>query len=357
MIEIVFNEEVLEVAKKEPLNDLIIDIYKLVDRFIIKHKIARSTIELYHLYSSNGIYLANELTNEIAELTEFVEMRTKIPYKEFDIVFNFKYFIKFYNIIDLGMSIIGNGEYIDNIVENMNIYTVLYNIECKDKWPIYKQIITKFGGNDGNNEHNIIYKSSKLWNFVKELDVVWVDKYLFICISDNIKQTIEQVKKIFEKQSYTISFKRLDYKIPTDFREIKMTVYVNDKIPIMDIYNNAEYELIPYYNIDNIKLANTYVRIRFLYVECIVIKLKTNLGYLNKDKSSQDITRIMNIIKSLSVEKDTPLFYGSYYPSIIAMKEKYLESSFYPYVPYMWKKANKEYRKIDKDRKQDKDSK
>ena len=359
MTYITFSEDILALAKNAKESKTVVDVYNACKKYFDSNSIPRSYVLEHTYFSDDGLYHANELTNIIATITDFVELVTRVPYKEFHIIFEFKYTIVIHSVNDISYKLLQSDTlYIDKDVDMIYIYSILSNIEHKDNWEKYTETLSQLtnshkGGYDSSNQESITlsYKnvgSETLWPRLASLNVVWTNTRRMSCITDNKTQTLQMLKHMFRN----IIFKDFDYKVPVDYREVKTTVYaeVKDrKIPILDIFNNAEFELIPYCekqcNGQNIKLAHRLTQLRFLYIEKTVSRLKTILGYKDDvNPINKDINVMLSNVQDSNAEP--PQFYGQYYPKHIAIKEQYLDSKFGSYTPYGWYKHHGSYREL-----------
>lgn len=116
-------------------------------------------------------------------------------------------------------------------------------------------------------------------------------------------------------------------------------------IPILDIFNSTEYELVPYIpytiTIDSkeyiIKIGNPWVLFRFMLIDIWIYKLLLGLKIINEQtyqfKERMLNANIQKIKKSDLMKKCFGLEYvGIHYDAIIN-KKKNTDKLFYPYVP------------------------
>lgn len=89
-----------------------------------------------------------------------------------------------------------------------------------------------------------------------------------------IEDSVTIIKKIF---GTAVVVREYNTHIPVDFQLIKHTIYVNDKA-ICDIYNSPQYELIPYRQVGERKLANWFVVLRFLFIDIWLMRLIGNIA-------------------------------------------------------------------------------
>jgi hypothetical protein len=210
-----------------------------------------------------------------------------------------------------------------------------------------KSIVTKSDKKEDKMEKII----TLLLNFIMDNDYVLITDYAFY-IENKVKNK-NSVLEFISKNSIDVDFElmmnylnkfelvQLEYKHKSvyinDYLTKKHSFYINKK-HILNIFNNASYELISYYTVDNYKIADSIVNIRFIYIS---IWLNIVAQKIFKIKSKEFVDIIENKKKMLDFYKknidiyDNKInFIGVYSDSKIEIKKMALEkimfkSSFY----------------------------
>lgn len=95
----------------------------------------------------------------------------------------------------------------------------------------------------------------------------------------------------------------------------KTTLYINNA-PVLDIFNCAEYELIPYEKIDNYMVGNKYVLLRFIYIEVWVAVVIQKLGLIDQRIKAIIIQQYLDDIDIVNkYEVINENYFGIHYPS------------------------------------------
>lgn len=374
---LVFSEDMLdELREREP--DELKNIKRVVEKFVVEHDLIVSNADSMLLYSSHPLYYANLLANTLAESLEYhVSLRTLVPYREFMVTCDLRFNI-FITILER-FSTMSIEQYVkDNSTEKptmmlpeielIGIYNILYNIEFKAKWDnavvvendLSAQLFAELHNNThiarGGGANMITITEANLSTLMKWMtnltNIVWVNKDKLMCISTNLKQTQKELDAMFSN----VSGKCTDYKISPDFRETKYTFYAsikNRQVPILDVFNCAEYELIPAIG----DLAHPIVQLKFLLVDLFTVTIKYKLNHIDEDKMKKIRYAILSKMRGIRQEaidkhdtlQDVPFdsFVGLYYPKEIAVKERFLgETNFPIYDPREFKAKNDAYREI-----------
>lgn len=331
------NKNIIMLFKKEygKYNDII-------ESYIRDNNLISTFDKSYHIYCDNALKHSNNLSNSISIETNYVEMKTNIPYKQFTIIVNtyllciIYSFGKFRNkpIIDiLSRSTIPfelllinkyqDAYYIENQpyddINDLNeLVQELYDGGYNDKQILYSNNIT---------DNNVIIG----YNALKLLGIKVKHNNRLQIITDNIDETLEKIKETYS----SANIKELDT-MTHDVRLKKYTAYIENK-PIIDIYNSGSYELIPYKKIDNIMVAHPYVICRFLMIDYwITILLET------PDDRIKDVIKTLMNINNVQYTQ----YYGVHEDKNIALKKLYKDTDFFSYFPYKHYKQNGSYRII-----------
>lgn len=344
-------------------------IYEVIENFIKENPVLVSTAihidRKYTVYCTNTLRMANNLANEIAKINHYVEMRTLVPYHSFSVVVEnnpfviFRKLTKFRNaeIIDIiSVREVNGFKTLPRELDLIAIYWSLYTIKNADEWDNIKQ--------EEQSLMNIIIGGKepekidihRLYNILMGIDAVLIGFYgsaYYGTISSNdrlqviscsIENTLVQVGNILDKFHIKYNVQEQDIKLPIDLRLKRVTIYaavVNKdvELPIMDIFNSAEYELIPYICHNKIKVGHPYVIAKFLLIDWWICELVR--GCEEKQK------RILDTIDQIRSHAPTiDLVYGVYDDENTALKKLYGASSFYSYKPGDYYKKHKTYRAV-----------
>ena len=335
------SQDIIEDAKKI-VDDLILQEYGPYIE-VIQKNIGDNLQEEFHelhkytIYCTDGLYHANRLSNELAKITKFVEMQTNVPYRKFTIfangypictVFSMGFF-RNDKVIDIIRN--KNNNFIPKELELIQAYHKLYDITKHDEWDELKCDAIEclecvIGGNR-------IYFDGLLigYHALNRLGLSHEKGRLQI-ISGNVDQSISQAKLMWPNAE----IKKVDLALPHDFRLEKRTVYVNKK-PVMDIFNSAEYELVPYIGRPKVNMiAHHYVICRFLLIDYWISVL-----FNTKRKN------LLHLVKKICESAGPPSqFYGVHIDERFALKKLHQDSAFTSYVPYKHYQKNNSFRDI-----------
>jgi hypothetical protein len=187
-------------------------------------------------------------------------------------------------------------------------------------------------------------------------------------ISNSTLKDIEYIKKIIRVETghedLLITHKIHSLHLPKDFRIKRCTLYLSShelkEVPFMDIFNSTEFELIPYYNLNltdcifgvshpkSIKIANSYVLLRYIMIDLWILRVINKIGQINKESLLHKIRSLFSLI--LEIKKaDISIFknvfgidyIGTNIDYVTAKKLEQLKSKHYPYIPILARKYNK----------------
>ena len=296
--------------------------------------------------------LFRQLCNKFGK--EF-SMRTEIPEKHYSIDHITKHYIRISYINQFkNKSLI---EYLTPvkikdflvlppILELIDIYKNIYNPEYAEEWAsmidkvkiikkitdnnIRQSIIDFKGGkedvSDRKKTEEILRSLKKiLLQFLKEYtDYILINRYdndtknILILSQNAILTDLDRINRYLAKQDsdYTIIYKKKNLFIGKDMRISKYTIYVvfaptnefvNNQRPLLDIYNNLEYELVPYYKDANgLRIAHDWVTIRFYYIEIWNILAAYQLEMLTYDKFAKYTNNIFQQIDEMKINWSEP---------------------------------------------------
>jgi hypothetical protein len=169
-------------------------------------------------------------------------------------------------------------------------------------------------------------------------------------IIDMIQSKIDIKHKIIAKTQ--------DLNIPKDFRTNRVTLYLQIKTnkgtidkPFLDIFNSTTFELIPYYQLDNINIGSKYVLIKFLFIDLWIVRIVEKLGYLDKKITNEKINRLLGLIQKFRNSTDPLIKYqGLFRDYSIDKKIFNMQNSLFKpkYIPEKYLKENGKYYTIEK---------
>ena len=170
-----------------------------------------------------------------------------------------------------------------------------------------------------------------------------------ILVKKNITQFIQELTNWLKtKTDYAIVCKKQNMYLLNDNRTKKITISLqiaNNKMkPIIDLYNNISFELIPYVTIiknkQNYKIGNLLVLSRYFMIDLWIISVLYNLNILNKEISNKKIRYIVFILNIIRNNKKyindifSLDFEGDYINEKVCKKiNKINDKIIYPYFP------------------------
>ena len=181
------------------------------------------------------------------------------------------------------------------------------------------------------------------------------------------EDTAKQIFKLIAGLHGDPNMQNYNVKLPVDFRIERTTIYSRVKtgsgvrnIPVVDVFNSASYELIPYIaggegltgelgTEFGPLIGHPTVVIKFLLIDLWIHMLRNKIGDMHDNIFREKQSRISDCISRLR-ELKMPIehVYGIFYDPKIALKDIMRESKFYPYVPARHKKEFGRLREIKK---------
>lgn len=366
----------------KPIFDMVYKISEDNENIILEKRNLKDPQTDMAVYTTNAIKLATYISNRIHDnFGKYVSMSATLPNQEYSIMYNMRRLLTIYQIEKykkLKISVLFSTEKINKIqyfppnVELIDIYHKLYLPQYNESWKelkrkkqTYKKIVggvcvpcKKKRQIDINNIkslfvrflHNTTYVLIGEWAYnLYNKKSISSDANISIISENDVSVDYANISSFMKSLTmYGIYYKKRKLYIPKDRRLIKHTFYIkfNDGInasdkPFLDIYNSASYELIPYtqhtINDINVKIANTYVLLRFLYIDLWLINLVDNLVKTDKTKMKINKSHIKKLITLIQKQKqDDNIYYtGIFVDNKIAQKieisQKQLKrSTYYP---------------------------
>jgi hypothetical protein len=329
-----------------------------------------------HIYTTFPFKTANTIADEIYKKHgKWVKLRTIIFREELLVEFDSRRIAKIsiikqhkdVNLQSLIVPIeINELLYMPPELEIINIYRKLYT-PIPDDWDdakktearLYEQVITRnvYGGAKCHKCPPIIVaeiKQQLLSEFIPGRNVVLIGEYamnvkpdrgakLQIISPDSLFDIADATEFLSHRFSHKVTFKQQELFLPNDFRIRRYVISMQFttptgavKKPIMDIFNSAEFELIPYTGKDGLKIGNSYVLLRFLMIELWIIQIVDALGSLPKTVIKDKVRRFTHLIKLIRGRLGSVFgkeYIGAYKDERVAKKIMMLNKQMYPRYP------------------------
>lgn len=360
---------------------------------------------LWELYCDDTFNTAKLLANALSNVnsphipTKTVALQTNIRHKEFTIFINSRMLFKIYSLdkyrgINLSqlMGPATRDSYFTKIpikciseeMQLIEIYRTLYNPAKMSLWTKYiaaediiyntikdfvaeKAVKEISGGDCKINKHHL--ESDIIKKIITGSNNILIGDHALasLGIENNpsriqiiTEEPIEKISNAVESlikasaPSAKVTFIRYSLNIPSDFQIVKYTLYINtgkEQMPIADIFNSAEFELIPWWEgsgkYQKIKIGNPWVLLRFQFIDIWILRLILNLGTDNPEFIKTKIRSIVNraseirkIVKDYLSTDPAKIFQldnyvGNYIDENIAKKKliKELGERFQTYYP------------------------
>lgn len=289
----------------------------LAKKFAIDNELFVLDEDMNHFYAINAFKKSGELAKLFFELDKvlgrYTKVITKIKYYEFAIIVDERELIRMTNInYNLTQVIDPVYKYdilfLGNDILNVSILEKLCSPVYYKEWEDLKINEVNFNvkGVSGKTLNaNVLEVETKLdiikllyEKFVKNSNYVLIGS---IAITGNINHRIQIITpnayeddvRLLQGILKDFKYDIIDLKFITNYRLKRMTIYVNNQ-SVMDVFNCAQYELVPYYTKGNVKIGSHYVLMRFRLIDFWSIKI---LLY-DKKIDYNYAASLINIIKS-----------------------------------------------------------
>ena len=332
-----------------------------------------------HSFIVYGPYIfkhANALANLLAiNHTPFVELFTTLKNRMFSMKINGESgIITFIDIRSNLSSIIKPiaGKWLPPNIELQHIYHKLYSPQHfgerdgllgyeKKCWDIFTKNVDK---TREDNKHSREYPFNSLvltWLKNKD-DCILIgpvatthpsrNKHMIqIITSSSMGKISDEITKIMQRLANIQSISSRTYlidNIPGEYR-LSKTVLSIKKNRVVEIYNAANYELVPYIVVDGVKVGMPYVLLHYMMLDIWNVNVLGVNGILPRQaitRITNEYVDIMNMVRSKIYEVTKPMFLGNYVDDHLAKKRLSLSNSFFPYYPAQYKQINNKYREI-----------
>lgn len=378
-------------TKYEAANNTVINFCKNNNVFLSSpHTLAGmdTSNDIFELYCENPYKSALALTNEIyKKCGPYTVLKTFVKNEQLEIQFNTFTLVNVHRLnnikarvklTDLIMPVnIKSINYISPELELIDIYRSLYNPNKHDDWTDLLEVEEKLlhqvfdrvkilGGKcdpcklKRNASINAL-KRVVVENFIEGSDYILLGDYALkiltnstqsqekiqIISSNDIQDDIKKLIEFLEKYTeYGITYRLQKIDIPKDFRTKKFTIYVEfPKLgktvqkAFMDIYNSAQFELIPYVDKNKYKIANPFVLLRFFIIDIWIIRVIRKMDLISQDFLMKKIVVLIKYIKQIKDMDWKSMVFGDKYVGVfqdyfISKKIDKLGKDFsYPYHP------------------------
>jgi hypothetical protein len=359
------------------------------------------------IYTSNALYYSNELANYLHEKTKepTIRLLTRKVNEEFQIeaeaqalvnIFKLqKYKTEELNKIIKPHIIKGVG-YLPPEIEIIDVYNKLYDISQFSLYEdnlileskLYEKVLQRNKQITGRGPPPVNCKVLKK-QFIEGLKISIITEWLLgrkntilvgpwafhwiklgkdICANKEKIQIIstlgpeqlliELKKYISDLAPYNVTYREQSLHIPKDFRTSRYTFYMtipgdvkNSEKPFLDLFNNGDFEVIPYQNISDVQVGTVALICRFLFIDLWVLRFIHDMKLIGDDILTIKTDLYLDLIKWFrTVHKPSiyPIeFMGTHRD--YSIDNKNLSASlpiYYPYFPHKYLAENSSYREI-----------
>lgn len=305
---------------------------------------------VWSLYCDDTFATAKKLSESLGDVSEphisskTVALITNIKHKEFQIHVNGRVLFKIYSLdryrglklVDLMGPVLQNGYFtnkkiklLSEEIQLIEVYRILYSPKKIALWQenikmestlfntCIKHLRAKstteiYGAAELVDKDHIEQKIVQ--SVIKNSDNILIGDYAIKSMGISrkyvrlqflscceIDELLKKIGNCIQNKNLRVSYVKYPLNIPSDFQIKKYTIYVNngkDQIPIADVFNSPQYEMIPYWKgqekLNQVKIANPWVLLRFLFIDIWVLKLILNIGTERSDFIKSRIVEIIN---------------------------------------------------------------
>lgn len=351
----------------------------------------------YRLYTGDPFRHANKITNLLHEQTKnkYIKLKTVYEHEELAIEYDLRIVCIIYKIQKNAAEIL-KPEIIDKLlylppeIEMIDVYKDLYtmtNDSSGFEVALFDKIAQRkesgiIGSGNCKERRKEFLEAIKI-SLLKDLESPLRTKdNKFVLLGpwardwqlhgDNICAGVEKIQivgivkpeelrsllqaYISSIQTATITYREQELYIPKDFRTTRYTYYMKFKDergytekPFLDLFNSADFELVPYFINNGIAIAHKLFVLRFLFIDLWIVRRIKDMGLLNAETVTKKIDHLWNnILYFRALEyKEEPLFIGTYKDFNVDKKLNTLGVKIpYPYYPEIYFDSNKKYRDI-----------
>ncbi len=358
-------DTVLDEAKESP--HVKVEKYKSVKMAILsyakKHKLIISEHpDQYVLYGDHIFRHANDLSNILADLIFSVVLFTTEKNMDFTILVDGLRMVQLYNIhrkLKQALApIVKNGQmYCPPEFELIDVYHKMYMPVHASEWcelsvreiELRKQIIPRKEIIKGayqsvffkwiRSQQNCIFVGDAAIKILQDQHPSHIQ-----FISANVESTIKQIENLMGKINVDVRVKTRSMMLHIEPRLRRTTITANGK-HLCDIFNNAEFDLVPYQERKSMRIATRPVRNMLLMVDLHALRTVHALGFVQN--IDQKVNQIFNLLDKSDKHRCNLFSHIGIYSDVQRYKQKKgTANEFFPYVPAQYKHQKNEYRII-----------
>lgn len=378
-----------------------IPLYNAIHEYVAEHKLIMGNVETlvgatrtstnnYTLYGSYMLRHANSLANKLAAINIYTTMYTNVKNQHFTITVDGTRLLQCYDVHSKYIGALSPVSINDTLVyppefELMRIYRVMYSPASYSEWDTYtkhipvleKQVRKRLAELSADVKQSMRKKGGKptpstfVYNWLKTQT-----EYALIgrCATDTVTGTYVSGKiqliatnpevlvksltnVVSQMTGRTPNVKTHRVNIPTDNNlrktSISITTVTNGKkttTHLIDVFNSANYELIPYSTFNDVQVAYPDVIKRFILIELWTTRILHSLGVLNKYATGKVLKKAsiqMKVATGLSVEDYTAEeFIGNMVDPELSRKRVSVKNPYPKYVPEQYRYNHGKYRTL-----------
>jgi hypothetical protein len=365
-------------------------IYKHICKFIKQHHLLVSRDQssfsyTYIIYGSHIFQYANMLSNELVSFTPYVRLNTILKNKEFVIEVDGIRMVIFHNIDQSFVKIMSNTSEENKTklspdIELIDIYHKLYSPQKYNDWEdlyryekrvwaefnkIRSMIIATPAAKGGGpidlpglalewvkGQDDCVLIGDRAAGLLNKRNSHFTNAIQFI--SADTETTIEQLKKYMTASAgVELVVKKHGINLPGDFRVSKYIISSkNGGKYVANIYNSAEFELVPYIMKAGFKIGIYPVLLRFLFMDIWFLRTLRFFNIINQNSYVSGFKQILGNVDNVhssfmkkikNDEYGSTQFIGTYIDEIVDKKN--IVTPF-PYWPAKYKNDTGKFRVI-----------
>lgn len=331
--------------------------------------------DVYVVYGDNIAYHANELANHIAKINIYTMLTTVERDRDMYITVDGGMVAQFYGVRNNLRNAILPIKRADTQIqlyppefELITIYHKLYDPTYNSKWEslleLESAIVPMLGKRaiEWSGGAADVIAPSKIINWIAARD-----DYVFataprrnaklqLIVESDVEKFIGEFRNFVSqlRRDAKFAYKRHESNFASEPRFTKWTVSISGTI-IMDIFNNTQYELIPYVMQSQpggpqIRVGHRAVQCMFLLMEVWFLRILAALGFLNLAAMRRIIDDIMQAFRGVNNREWPPLheslWAGTYFSFDIYTRKKKSRSGVAPFLPEAYRHSHGDYRHL-----------
>ena len=343
-----------------------------------------------------------EHKESIIKPVQLTRLKTVVEYTEYAIEYDVRLIATIYNIkkykqiklMDLIMPVeINSLLLMPPEIEIINIYYKLSIVDDYERYLAYEPLLYKevlnridkgiIGGascKDKKKDLIEVIKLSIVKNFIPKNELILLGSWAHdvitkkdICVNIDKVQVMGEMDKdmllnelrvfINKITKFNITYREQELHIPRDFRTKRITYYIklnsergSVEKPFLDLFNCAEFDIIPCCKVKDTYIAHKWIQLRFLFIDLWIMKMIKKLNIMSNENISKKNVLILKLIEFFRSDTQQLLdlfkfitYKGSYVNYNIDKKMQNLQTTMYhPYYPEIYMKNNNMYREIRK---------